>query len=126
MWSLNKYLPQFNDVEYVKSLVGKRLKITSGETKWVGIVEALSYDEDYEEHYLEIGGGDVAISEIEVLEELVESNYKLIPEEKIFQCCGSCHFIRYKTGKPTCKLLGGDCCVFGFCDGWKKSELIGE
>ena len=51
-------------------------------------------------------------------------NYWLLWQKKIPDCCGSCMFIRYKTGEPTCKILPGAVCVFGFCDGFIKSNLI--
>ena len=51
-------------------------------------------------------------------------DYYVIPEEKIPWCCGSCKFIRYKTGKPTCEILSMEICVFGFCDGYVRSDLI--
>jgi len=53
------------------------------------------------------------------------NNYRLLGEEDIPFCCGSCRFIRYHDlESPTCKILPGNVCVFGFCDGYIKSKFI--
>jgi len=44
-------------------------------------------------------------------------DYVLLSEKEIPNCCGACYFIRYKTGKPTCKLLKEEeICIFGYCN----------
>lgn len=55
---------------------------------------------------------------------LYTEHYRVLQDKGIPWCCGSCQFIRYKTGNQKCKILEVNVCMFGFCDEYTKSYLI--